>query len=62
MTRKLLGIMYCESTAVVHAGRKCKNMGMVLFHNKYLRKGNIQIRQAKSYTKNLAEAGLYMDT
>lgn len=37
-------------------------MGMVLFHNKYLRKGNIQIRQAKSYTKNLAEAGLYMDT
>jgi len=62
MTRKLLKIMYCETTAIVHAERKYRNVGIVPIENRCFRKGNVQIRQTKSYLKILVEAGSYMDT
>lgn len=53
--------MYCETTAIVHAERKYKNVGIVPTQNKCFRKGNVQIRQTKPYLKILVEAGLYAD-
>lgn len=53
--------MYCETTAIVHAERKYKNVGIAPIQNKCFRKGNVQIRQTKPYLKILVEAVFYVD-